>query len=390
MSPLRHAGVFFLLISFICAKGQDSGSSFQFSGYITNMQSVMFRDVDKAWVADNLIHNRINLFWYPADNITATLQMRNRLIYGETLKYTPGYASSIAGDGGLADLSTNLFSGDSYLLNAAIDRLWFQATAGKFVLTAGRQRINWGQNLVWNPNDVFNVYSYFDFDYEERPGSDALRVQFYPKMTTTAELAVKADSSGRVTLAGLYRFNRWNYDIQLLGGVLNGEDIVSGLGFSGNLGGAAFRGELTLFRAADHFRDTSLYVMTALGSDYSFGNSLMVQFEFLYSGLPGDLQGFDEFYSEPLSVKKLAFTKYSLFAAANYPINPLLQGNLAVMVFPGIDGYFAGPSVSYNLKENVDLGLYLQHFSGKIKLPGSLQKTREKLTLAFLRFRWHF
>ena len=316
--------------------------------------------------------------------------MRNRLIYGETMKYTPGYANRIAGDGGLADLSVNLFTGDSYLLNATIDRLWLQATAGKFVFTAGRQRINWGQNLVWNPNDVFNVYSYFDFDYEERPGSDALRVQYYPNMTTTAELAVKADSSGKVTAAGLYRFNRWNYDIQLLGGVLNGEDVVSGLGFSGNLGGAALRGELTLFRSLDQFSDTSAYVMTSLGMDYSFGNALMVQFEFLYSGLPADLQGFDEFYSEPLSVKKLAFTKYSVFAAVNYPISPLLQGSLAGMYFPGIDGYFAGPSLSYNLKDNVDLGLFVQHFNGNIKLPGSMAKTKEKLTLAFLRFRWNF
>ena len=39
-----------------------------------------------------------------------------------------------------------------------------------FIATAGRQRINWGQTFVWNVNDVFNAYSYFDFDYKERPG----------------------------------------------------------------------------------------------------------------------------------------------------------------------------------------------------------------------------
>ena len=34
-------------------------------------------------------------------------------------------------------------------------------------------------NLVWNPNDLFNAFSFVDFDYEERPGSDALRIQKY-------------------------------------------------------------------------------------------------------------------------------------------------------------------------------------------------------------------
>ena len=46
-------------------------------------------------------------------------------------------------------------------------------------LRIGRQRINWGVNLAWNPNDLFNAYSLIDFDYQERPGSDAIRFQYY-------------------------------------------------------------------------------------------------------------------------------------------------------------------------------------------------------------------
>jgi len=275
-------------------------------------------------------------------------------------------------------------------LNTTIDRLWFQATTGKLVTTVGRQRINWGQNLVWNPNDIFNVYSYFDFDYAERPGSDALRLQFYPNFTSTAELTAKLDSGDNVTAAALYRFNKWNYDIQLLGGILNSEDYAAGLGFSGNIKGAALRGELSWFRSIDNFDDTSGYVMTSLGMDYVFQNSLMIQLEFLFSDLPVDMQGFREFYSGPLSVKNLAFTKYSAFAALSYPLNPLLQGTLAGMYFPKIEGFFAGPSLSYNLNDNIDLSVFLQYFTGKISPDPSSDPAREDLTFGFLRLKWNF
>jgi hypothetical protein len=258
------------------------------------------------------------------------------------------------------------------------------------VTTIGRQRINWGQNLVWNPNDVFNVYSYFDIDYEERPGSDAIRFQLYPNYTSTAELTAKIDSGKNVTAAGLYRFNKWNYDIQLLGGVLNSEDYVAGLGFSGNIKGAALRGELTWFRSIDNFNDTAGYVMTSLGLDYAFKNSLMVQFEFLFSDLPASSMGFLEFYSGPLSVKNLAFTRYSVFGAMSYPINPLLQGSFAVMYFPKMEGFFIGPSVSYSIGNNLDLGFFLQFFSGKTEQSPGYEKSREDLVFSYLRLRWNF
>ncbi len=384
--------IFLFLIFFPSATifAQNDNSKFSLNGYITSMQSVMFQDIDKNWIADNLLHNRLNASWYPSDNINASFQLRNRLIFGETLKYTPGYVDNTAKTGGWINLSANLASGDSYVLNTTVDRLWFQATTGKLVTTIGRQRINWGQNLVWNPNDIFNVYSYFDVDYPERPGSDAIRLQLYPNFTSTAEITAKVDSGDNVTAAALYRFNKWNYDIQLLGGILNSEDYAAGMGFSGNLKGAALRGEITWFRSIEDFNDTSGYIMTSLGMDYVLQNSLMIQFEFLFSDLPADMQGFQEFYSGPLSVKNLAFTKYSVFGAVSYPVNPILQGTLAAMYFPKLEGFFAGPSLSYNLNDNIDLSLFLQYFSGKIEQAPSNDKVRQNLTFGFLRLKWNF
>jgi hypothetical protein len=113
--------------------------------------------------------------------------------------------------------------------------VWFQYTNEKLQVTAGRQRINWGQTFVWNPNDIFNTYSYFDFDYEEKPGSDAVRVQYFLNPTSAFELAAKLDRQNKATIAGLYRFNKLNYDIQFLSGITDEQDFVAGAGWSGQI-----------------------------------------------------------------------------------------------------------------------------------------------------------
>jgi len=364
---------------------QNSEKSWTLNGYVSDMQTVMFQNIGEDWITENLIHNRLNFHWYPFENLTATVQFRNRLIYGETIKGNQDYIDAIGKNDGWADLSFNLSSGNSYVLNSAIDRIWIQYTDGNFVATAGRQRINWGQTLVWNPNDLFNVYSYFDVDYIERPGSDALRLQYYPGYTSTIELAAKIDSSNKVTAAGLFRFNLHGYDIQFLGGMLGGKDYVAGLGWSGNLWNAAFRGEASYFHDIDNSKDTTGVFMASAGMDYTFENSLMLQFEFLYANEPYfPPGGFLAYHNAPLNVKSLAFTEYSAFAGISYPITPLFQGSLAGMYFPKLKGFFAGPSFTYNMMDNLDLSLITQYFTGEI------EDQRMDVILVFLRLKWNF
>ena len=279
----RFKGFLLLLLIPASLFAQDGQEKIELNGYLTGMQTIIYEDIDEDWTSENLFHNRLNLYLYPIKNLSASIQIRNRLIYGEMVESGSEYIDAFDKDNGWLDLSFNLFSGNSYVLNSAIDRLWVQYSAGNFVGTAGRQRINWGQSLVWNPNDLFNVYSYFDVDYVERPGSDAIRLQYYPGYTSTVELAAKIDGSNKVTAAGLFRFNVLGYDLQIIGGILSEEDLVAGLGWSGNLWNAGFRGELSYFHDIDNFKDTSGVVITSAGLDYTFTNSLLLQFEFLYS-----------------------------------------------------------------------------------------------------------
>jgi len=132
-------------------------------------------------------------------------------------------------------------------LNSTIDRALINYSKGKWDITLGRQRVNWGMNLVWNPNDIFNTYNFLDFDYEERPGSDALRVQYYLGDFSKIEVsAKKGRSKDDYIIAGMYKFNISSYDIQFITGVYQ-KDWMFGAGWAGNLKDAGFKGEISYF-----------------------------------------------------------------------------------------------------------------------------------------------
>ena len=366
---------------------QDSiPRNWSLNGYITNMQSFMFQDINKDWVSDNLLHNRMNFHWNNSSNVFGlTVELRNRLLSGESIKYIPNYIQTSTLDNGWLNLSVNIASGNSYVLTSKIDRAYFDLTLDKLQLRVGRQRINWGQCLVWNPNDLFNAYSFFDFDYIEKPGSDAVRLQYYVGNASSVEMAVKADKYNRITAAGLYRFNRLNYDFQLLAGLMNSEDYVVGAGWTGNIGNAAFTGEFSYFHPMSNFKDSTGIVAISVGSNYTFSNSFTLQAEVLYNQQRKTINSFTDYYNMDISAKSLSFSHYTAMLQGSYPITPLLNISLAGMYFPDIEGYFIGPSLTYSLTENLGFSILVQSFTGKFTA-----ESAQTYNFAFLKIKWNF
>ena len=102
----------------------------------------------------------------------------------------PQYRSIPEQDDGLVDMSWVWLSENSFFGHTMIDRFYLSWRTDNWRVRLGRQRVNWGINLVSNPNDLFNVYSFFDFDYVERPGADAVRAQHYLDGMSSLEVAV--------------------------------------------------------------------------------------------------------------------------------------------------------------------------------------------------------
>lgn len=353
-------------------------------GYVTTMQSSMFEKLSESFMNENLLHNRLNFKAYISNGVTFTAELRNRLFTGDFVRMGSYYSDMIGYDRGFADMSWNLINENSFLFNTTLDRLNVDFTFNKFQITAGRQRINWGQTLVWNPNDIFNAYSFFDFDYVERPGSDAVRLQYFTSSSSAAEIAVKVDNNHDITAAGLYRFSLWGYDIQFLAGFVNGQDIVVGTGWSGAIGGLSFRGEVSWFDQYEDFPGDESTVLATTGFEKIFKNNSMAQVQVMYCNNPLGLNDFNSFYSGNLSSKDLAFSVFSAFGQFTWAATPLINLTASAMWLPDLDGWFAGPSFDYSLAQNLDFSLIWQHFDA---LMGG---EKSKINLAFLRLKYSF
>jgi hypothetical protein len=344
----------------------------------------MFDSLSGPFLNENLLHNRLNFKGYISKSITFSAELRNRLFTGDLVRLGKQYTGLIGADEGWVDMSWNAIEKPSFLFNITVDRLWIDFHFDNFQVTVGRQRINWGQTFVWNPDDIFNAYSFFDFDYVERPGSDAVRLQYFPSSSSAAELAVKVDSSKDLTAAGLYRFNKWGYDIQFLAGIVNGEELVIGTGWSGSIGSISFRGEASWFDPYEDFPGDSGTVLITTGFDKIFKDNSMVQVQFMYCNNPISLNDFNSFYSGSLSSKDLAFSRFSAFGQFTWAVTPLLNMTVSAMWFPDLEGYFAGPSLDYSLAENLDFSLLWQHFNSL------MAGTRTHINMGFLRLKYSF
>ncbi|OYT17308.1 MAG: hypothetical protein B7C24_03360 [Bacteroidetes bacterium 4572_77] len=388
MKKLNKIFALLLLFVSLVLQAQESApkqKNWSFNGYVKYMQTISFTDINKAWQTDNLIHNRLNFNWYITPDLQFNAQMRNRIYYGEMVSGFPQYPQIVSKQNGYFDLSIMVFEEKSVFMFSELDRLFFDYNYQNFQITVGRQRINWGQTMVWNPNDLFNSYSFFDFDYEEKPGSDAIRLQFYPSYSSKIELAASIDADEKWTMAALYRFNKWNYDIQFMGGYYKETDYVLGAGFSGSLFKGGLRGELSYFHPVKNFADTSASLVMTLGYDYTFKNSLMLQFEALYNAYGKKSGDFNmaEFYFLQLSPQNLSLTRYSFMGQATYPITPLFNGTVSAMYNPNDHSIYFGPSVSYSLKENLELSVYTQYFSSSAESGG-------EGAFVYWRLKWSF
>lgn len=353
------------------------------NGYISNLLSPQYNNFQDQWKTTNYLNQRLNFFWKPNPNITFSAQLRSRLIFNQEAADTNFFTIY---DGWVRQK-------DKFYFNTNFNRFYLKFTEEKFELTVGRQRINWGQSFVWNPNDIFNSYSYFDFDYIERPGSDAIRLQYYNSFTSSTELAFKIDRNNKITLAGMHRFNLLGWDYQVLGGFLSSEDAIIGAGFTGNIKSVSIFGEGSYFRPLKNSIDRSSSTMLDLGCSKTFGNNLGLTFESLYVTKDLNVNNLLSYFSGSLDVRKIAFARINLFGSISYPITPLINGSFAMMWFPdtgGINGFYTGPSLDFSIGNNLGLSLITQYFEGNSPELVTLQWQKQTILLSFARLKWNF
>ena len=354
---------------------------FDYNGYAKYLfSSTKFPETTERYT-DHLVHLRLNTKWYATNALTTALELRFRAFYGETVENTNNFVDLIKTPRDWVDLDAVLWNEKKTVGYLEVDRLWLDWLKNDFELTVGRQRIAWGTAWVWNPTDLFNPLNVLDFDYEERPGVDGVRVQYYTGAVSKIEAAFKpAKEKRNVVLAGLWNINAFNYDFNLIAGMRDSRWIFGG-SWAGDIFTAGFRGEITVSQHLENtyvlftfnnpavempipgFDTNKNIIVAVLSADYTFPNTFYIHTEVLYNNIGKTKNTF--LYSQAASnLKMLSAARWSLYQEFAYDITPLLRGSLFGIFNPNDKSYVIVPSVSYSAFTNFDLLLIAQIFEG--------------------------
>ncbi len=362
-----------VILAIICVSGQVTAQDpeepwFELNGYVKDLFNLNVTEDYSEAIYENLIHNRFDGRIYAGDHLTFGFGMRNRLFIGDRIQLFRDFGTTYGTllelqRQGWADMSESWIDNEQLVLHTVIDRLWGEYTNDKLEIRLGRQRINWGKNTIWNPNDIFNSYSYIDFDYEERPGTDAVRVQYFLDYASRIELGYSPRSTWEEsTLAGYYSFNRWDYDFQVMGGKFQ-DYTVTGVGWAGNIGPFGFNGEGTIFVPGQD--SLSSYIVGGISGNYLIGNGIFLNAEVLYNGNEAPLDLFD-LQSSGIQANNLSPFTWSAFMGGSYPFHPLFSASFGGITYPEEGLFFISPSFTASITNNLDFLILGQLFVGDI------------------------
>jgi hypothetical protein len=320
---------------------------------------------------DHQLHLRFNNRLYFQDYYTAGLEIRMRGFYGSSVEKSLISSSSVISPYPYNDLSTLFVEKEKALAYGQIDRLFVDYSRENWQITIGRQRIAWGTSMVWNIVDLFNPLSVLDFDYEEKPGSDAVRVQYFTDMIGRLELVAKpAPNKYEQTIALLYLINQWDYDFYFIA-AWHRDKPFFGAAFSGDIEGAGFRGEIKStqkptrrqlgdtylpFRENNFSQAGNADISAVISLDYTFPNSLYLHSEYLYNSL-GKTTNSLHFRAQSLKAGLLSATQSTCFFETAYMLHPLLRGNVFTLINPHEGSLIWAPSLSWSIITNLDLYL---------------------------------
>ena len=185
----------------------------------------------------------------------------------------------------------------------------------------------------------------------------------------------------------MYRWNKSDYDFQVLAGKV-GLDYALGGGWSGAIGGAGFKGEITWLEPVDDVLSGTGALVAAVSGDYTFDNSLFVHSEIIYNSdaQQASLGGVGlNLVGASRSPRSLTFTEWSWFNEGSYQITPLLKVGLYSIYYPRDKSVFLGPNAELSISDNV----YLL-FMGQLFLGSDDSIYADLGYFNYLRLKWNF
>jgi hypothetical protein len=349
------------------------------NGYIKSLQNWQFHDNGDV-LSNQLLHNRINLKWNIHSSLIIAGEWRTRIISGDEIKLQTNFKSLLQNPNDKWNLSVAWVNKPDLIILSNTERLWMSYSANKWFLRAGRQRINWSTTTTWNPNDIFNTYNFLDFDYEERPGCDAIQTRYLINANSNLEMAWGFAGSKGEILGGLkYLIQIDQWDVQANIGLYNNH-LTLGTSWAGHIKEAGFKGEFQMLR-----NDVApVYNITA-EIDYMFKKGWYVKTGFLYNsaGKKGSIQNRNDlmFRMTPLQQMPAA---WNVEITTQKEWTPVIKSGTTIIYSPMSNILLIIPTGTVSLSDEWETNLVLQHFFLKEKTWNGV------LHNSFIRFRYSF
>ncbi len=321
-------------------------------GFLKSSNYFRYTDWSEDRVAENILHANLKFNWQLNKPSSVYLSVHNRYFFGETIENEESeYANSLAQSNNFVDMNWVFVEDDKSLLHTAVDRFYYQYKGKKMLVRAGKQRIDWSQTIVWNPNDFFNTFSFLNFDYETRSGIDALYGVFNLDRRGNSSLHIGYAPQTLITesiIAARYRQIVKNSEWQLMVGQLH-EDYAVGFGWTTYINKTGFSGELSYFKDMNNVSENDVFMGT-IASFYEFRSKLIVHYEFNYNSNPQNtIENFYSIFFEPLTTKYITFNKYSLATLAQYPLNKFWSIGATGIAYLDDERYYLGAYTKVNL-----------------------------------------
>jgi hypothetical protein len=383
---MKSAGVLMLLFCMmnnLYAQEDEKKEVWKIKGYIKELPYISFDKNFSNIYATNIIHNRFNVKWTPNTRLSGAAEFRTRFFWGDDVRATPNFSEQMRNQNEQVDASITWFETEDAAMITNIERFWLEYKTSKVAVRAGRQRINWGIATTWNPNDIFNAYNFLDFDYEERPGSDAVKMQYFINDLSNVDMAVSPSfSNGNTVAAARYFFNKHNYDFQFNAGWYH-DEFTMGAGWAGSIDEVGFKGEMQYFSPNTQ---APFQLNAVVEWDYMFSKGWYLNGSFLLNNR-GLTEPVDDWtmVSFNLSPRNLMPTAYNVLLSTTKEITPLLSGSLGLVYTPGTHIAIALPSFQYNVSDQWDINLVWQSFYAEMN--DSFQAVTHRI---FLRAKWSF
>ncbi len=254
----------------------------------------LFLDVVDTPATDFNSDTRLKYDWRSG---RTSLNLDYQLItrHGDTVTLSNGLADMttifspiLSDDRRLIDLTHLISQEDNSVIVHRLDRLSIDYTGTQTVARAGRQVISWGNGLIYTPMDFINPFDPTIVDKEYKAGDDMLYGQYLRDNGDDLQAAwvFRRDAMGDVSddvdsLSIKYHGFSGNteYDVLL---AEHYTDNILGIGGASSLGGAIWRGDITLTQ-------TQTEMVTSLVTNLSYswvsgGHNISGVLEYFFNG----------------------------------------------------------------------------------------------------------